>query len=131
MTFKQKRAKHIALGQRGESLAVRLLVSRGYELAARNWRCTAGELDLVARDGRTLVFVEVKTRRRLDRYRPGENLSPRQRERNIAAAKQFIRRGGLAGYRIRFDLIEVVCSRWVLHEIRHYRNFVSAPGGVL
>ena len=50
------------LGRRGEDLAERHLLARGYRLVERNWRCRHGEIDLVVRDGDTLVFVEVKTR---------------------------------------------------------------------
>ena len=50
------------LGKTGEELAARALVERGYAIVARNWRCPLGELDIIARDGDCLVFVEVKTR---------------------------------------------------------------------
>ena len=62
--MKLARAAHLVLGRRGEEAAVRLLLAKGYTILARNWRVRSGELDIVARDGRTLVFVEVKTRRR-------------------------------------------------------------------
>ena len=52
-----------AVGRFGEDLAERRVVGFGWEVLARNWRCTLGELDLVARDGDEAVFVEVKTRR--------------------------------------------------------------------
>ncbi|MBO3128845.1 YraN family protein [Dermatophilus congolensis] len=52
-----------ALGAYGEELAAQRLVSAGMEILARNWRCSAGEVDVVALDGKTLVIVEVKTRR--------------------------------------------------------------------
>ena len=51
-----------ALGRYGEDAAVRHLVAAGYDVLARNWRCAAGEIDIVARDGRSLVICEVKTR---------------------------------------------------------------------
>ncbi len=126
--MKLNRAKHLKLGRRGETLAAKLLTAQGCELVAKNWRCAAGELDLVFRDGSTLVFTEVKTRRRLDGYRPGENLSPRQLKRNIAAAREFVRRGHLGSYRIRFDLVEVICGRFFLREIRHWRSFIPYTG---
>ncbi|MFF4778791.1 YraN family protein [Microtetraspora fusca] len=50
------------LGRQGEELAAEFLRSRGWSVLARNWRCKAGEIDIVARDGRALVVVEVKTR---------------------------------------------------------------------
>ncbi len=51
-----------ALGAAGEAAVAAWYAERGYEVIARNWRCPAGELDLVVRDGATLVFCEVKTR---------------------------------------------------------------------
>jgi len=51
-----------AVGRYGEELAARYLANAGLTIIDRNWRCAAGELDLVAREGATLVFVEVKTR---------------------------------------------------------------------
>ncbi len=50
------------LGQRGEDAVVSQIVSWGWQVVARNWRCKFGELDIVARDGDTLIFIEVKTR---------------------------------------------------------------------
>jgi putative endonuclease len=50
------------LGRRGERLAEQFLTAAGLEIVDRNWRCTQGEIDLIARDGDALVFVEVKTR---------------------------------------------------------------------
>jgi putative endonuclease len=67
------------LGDFGEQAAAAHLEKRGYELVARKWRCTAGEIDLLMRDGPTLVFVEVRTRR-------GERLG--SAEESIGRAKQ-------------------------------------------
>ena len=53
----------LALGEYGERLAARFLAEQGWEIVDRNWRCEAGEVDIVARDGRCLVVCEVKTRR--------------------------------------------------------------------
>jgi putative endonuclease len=56
-------AAHIAVGQGGEALAAQWYVQHGYTVVARNWRCRSGEIDLVVRRRRELVFAEVKTRR--------------------------------------------------------------------
>ena len=55
----------VVLGKTGEDLACRELERRGYAIVARRYRCRGGELDIIARDGRTTVFVEVKARRDL------------------------------------------------------------------
>jgi putative endonuclease len=74
------------IGRIGERLAADHLARLGYEIVARNHRTRYGELDLVARDGRTLVFVEVKTRRGIGR--PWDNLDDRKRRqvRRMAVA---------------------------------------------
>ncbi|MER2136841.1 MAG: YraN family protein [Arthrobacter sp.] len=60
------------LGRSGEELAARYLAAAGYDVLERNWRCRQGEIDLVARDGNTLVIAEVKTRSSLDYGHPFE-----------------------------------------------------------
>lgn len=69
-----------ALGLAGEERAAAHLIATGYSLVTRNWRCGAGELDLVARKGGQLVFVEVKTRRR-GAWSPEEGVGPAKAER--------------------------------------------------
>jgi putative endonuclease len=55
--------QRLELGKEGEDLALKKVESLGYQCIARNYRCSLGELDLVARDGETLVFIEIKTRK--------------------------------------------------------------------
>lgn len=122
--MKLARAAHLKLGRRGEALACRLLETKGYDILARNWRIKAGELDIVARDGMMLVFVEVKTLRRTGLFRPLDNLSPRQRRRNFHAGKFYWKMLRMPGLRARFDLVEVVLGRWDLQTIRHWENYL-------
>jgi putative endonuclease len=68
-------AEKDALGRTGEQLAVEFLIRGGYEVLERNWRCRQGEIDIIARDGATTVFVEVKTRSGLGFGHPFEALS--------------------------------------------------------
>lgn len=77
-----------ALGDHGEALAARWYTERGYAVEARNWRVTAGEIDLVLRRGYELVFCEVKTRRSERFGLPAEAVTPakQQRIRRVAAA---------------------------------------------
>ena len=130
--MKLARAAHLALGRRGEEAAARLLLAKGYTLLARNWRVRSGELDIVARDGATLVFVEVKTLRRIGLYRPGDNLSPRQMRRNFRAALYYYRVIGKPALKGRFDLIEVVAGSRGVRSIRHRLDYLpplEAGGG--
>lgn len=64
------------VGRRGEALAAEYLAQRGYEILERNWRCHAGEIDIVARDLDTVVIVEVKTRSSTQFGHPFEALTP-------------------------------------------------------
>ena len=114
------------LGRRGENVVCRLYRRLGCELLARNWRCRAGELDLVFRDGGLLRFVEVKSRRyRRDRT-PAENLSLRQARRNYHAAEVYFRMIGMPEYERRFDLVEVEFGRFGVREIRRIPDYLPA-----
>ncbi len=124
--FKRKRKKHLKLGKWGEKQSCKLLESKGFEILTQNFRLKSGELDIVALDGRVLVFVEVKTLTRLGLFRPVYNYSYRQNKRNIITAKEYIRLLKLPIEDIRFDFIEVVGSPGNLKEIRHYQNFTVA-----
>ncbi len=78
------------LGAAGEEIAARELARRGYRLRERNWRCAAGELDLVAEQADVLVFVEVRTRRG-DRFgTPEESITASKRTHLIAAAESYL-----------------------------------------
>ena len=102
--------RHI-LGRKGEDTAVRYLEDQDFIILNRNWRTKAGELDIVALDGNTVVFVEVKTRSfrgDLDLYR---TVSLRQIRRNRIAAQLYMRAMDKTPSVGRFDLIEIVISR--------------------
>jgi len=75
------------LGRRGEELAAAHLAGLGYEIVARNWRCPAGELDIVARQGATLVLVEVRARRSHAFGLPEESITPAKCARLLACGQ--------------------------------------------
>lgn len=126
--FSRLRAAHLRIGHRGERLAVASLRARYCRILARNYRCPAGEIDIVALDGNCLVFVEVKTRRESSAGRPAEGLKDGQRQRIIAAARHYLRNIDRPRIPVRFDLIELRISRWDVVELRHWENHFSAPG---
>jgi putative endonuclease len=80
----------IALGAAGERHARTLLERRGYRFIASNWRCTAGEIDIVMADGPELVFIEVKTRRGEASGRAEEAISAAKGRRLLAAGEWFV-----------------------------------------
>lgn len=114
-------ARNRDLGRRGEEAAAEFLHRHGYDVVERNWTCKAGEADIIARDGDTLVFVEVKTRRSASCGFPGEAVDEAKRERyqRIALAYQAERR--LEELSMRFDVVSIMVSdrRAV---IRHHIN---------
>jgi putative endonuclease len=97
------------LGHRGEQLAAEHLMRRGFEIVERNYRTRWGELDIVAFDGRTLAFCEVKTRRTADGARPFEALHARkQAQVRHMALRWLSERGGRRfAPLLRFDAIGV------------------------
>src|SRR5687767_15971130 len=107
-----------AMGDRGENLAARHLQSRGYKIIARNFRCELGEIDIVARDGRTLVFVEVKTRT-YDDPTPEEQVNTFKRHQLSKAAKFYLSRYGLPQPPARFDVVAIVWPNGRDPQIRH------------
>jgi putative endonuclease len=102
-------AHNRSLGQRGEQLAADWYTSHGYEVVARNWRCREGELDLVARHGRTVVVCEVKTRGSDAFGSPLEAVTPAKQARLRRLAARWLREeaSGPAGV-VRFDVVSVL-----------------------
>jgi putative endonuclease len=77
-------------GARAEALAAEYLVRRGLTIVARNFRTRFGEIDLIARDGRTLVFVEVRMRRTMSHGGAAESITAQKRARLVAAANGYL-----------------------------------------
>ncbi|MGV1004343.1 MAG: YraN family protein [Candidatus Nanopelagicales bacterium] len=95
------------LGRWGEDLAAGLLRSQGMRVLARNWRCSAGEIDLIALAGRTLVFCEVKTRRSVIAGAPLEAIDERKQQRLEGLAERWLSEFGPFGGEVRFDAVAV------------------------
>ncbi|MDH7486116.1 MAG: YraN family protein [Anaerolineae bacterium] len=97
------------LGQVGERLAAEALAARGYAILARNWRCPAGEIDIVARDGDTLVMVEVRTRRGEAFGTPEESVTPAKQARLVELGQTYVQERGWDGP-WRIDVVAVQFS---------------------
>ena len=100
-----------ALGAYGESVAARHLTDLGMVVLDRNWRCDAGELDLVLRDGDVLVVCEVKTRRSTACGTPHEAVTPRKVARLVTLADRWQAAHGLAVADVRFDMVCILRRR--------------------
>jgi putative endonuclease len=95
------------MGRRGEALAAALLQAQGLTIVERNYRCRAGEIDLVALDGNTLVFVEVRSRRGDRLGTPFESVDVRKQARVTRVARQFLASRGFGDRDVRFDVVGV------------------------
>jgi putative endonuclease len=93
-------------GRRGEEAAAHYLAARGCRILHRNWRCRMGELDIVAEDGETIVFVEVRTRAPRSRFgTAAESVDARKRRKLTSLAQLYLAMTGRQGAPVRFDVI--------------------------
>jgi len=102
----------LSAGRQAEQLALDFLRGRGLELLARNYRCRRGEIDLVMREGQTVVFVEVRLRRRGGYGTAADSVTAAKRDKLIHSALHFLgARPGLAGRPVRFDVMALSALR--------------------
>ena len=111
----------IPLGRRGERAAEKYLRRSGYRIVARNFRAAGAEIDIVAMEGETLVFVEVKTRRSRDAGAPEEAVDERKQKQVRRAAEIFATRYRADDVTMRFDIVAIDASGERL-EIELLRN---------
>lgn len=104
-------APHLALGAWGERVAERRYRRDGYRVLARDWRCGAGETDLILERGGLVVFSEVKTRSSTTFGWPAEAVDRRRQARRRAAAATWIRSTGANPAEVRFDVVSVLPGR--------------------
>lgn len=116
----------LASGRRGEDLAHRFLRKRGFIIVARNYRLAAGdaEADLIARDGETLVIVEVKSRETSDFGSPDRAIGEEKRAALVRVARAYSKKADVPFERVRFDIVTVVLGEPPV--IEHHRNSFSA-----
>ncbi len=108
-----------ALGRAGEELAAKWLRGHGLKLIARSFSTPVGELDLVCRDGQTLVFVEVKTRRDRVHADPEDAVGGRKQRRGLRAARWYLHEQGWEDRPCRFDVVTVILPAEGEPEIKH------------
>jgi putative endonuclease len=113
------------LGDRGENVAARYLRNQGYRIIVRNFKCDLGEVDIIARDGKTLVFVEVKTRA-YDDPTPEEQVNELKRHQITKVAKFYLSRYGVPRPPARFDVVAIVWPTGRDPMIRHMPNAFEA-----
>lgn len=144
MTRAGQPPKHLALGHAGEEAAARFLAAKGIRLLARNWRPEGGghglELDIVAEQQGTLLFVEVKTRNapcgaqnaQHSDFGPEANFTPAKRKKFIQAARLFLSQAGVWNKPCRFDLVCVTVFPQGPPKLEHHSHVIelgTAVGG--
>ena len=98
------------LGSKGERAAEGMLRRKKYRILERNYTCRFGEVDLVAEESGTVVFIEVKTRMS-GRYGPPEiSVTPRKQRRYARSALHYLQQKGIPDSPVRFDVVAVVMS---------------------
>jgi putative endonuclease len=118
-----------SLGDRGEDAAARFLRRQGYHILARGLDSPLGELDIVAVDGRTVVFVEVKTRRSDDAGRPEEAIDQLKEQRMTQAALAYLKSNRLLSYASRFDVVAITWPEGAKRPtIEHFKNAFEPVG---
>lgn len=103
--------QRIHLGKQGEDIAAEYLRSKGFQIEARNYRQKSGEIDIICRDGDTLVFVEVKTRKDSEFGHPTESVTSRKQQQISRTALLYLSTNNLHDEAVRFDVIGVICSQ--------------------
>ncbi|MEZ5566257.1 MAG: YraN family protein [Gammaproteobacteria bacterium] len=118
-------AAHLRHGKAAEALAARYLGNQGLQLLTANFRARFGELDLVLRDGRILVVVEVRARRDARRIQPAATVDRYKQRRLIGATRYYLlRHRQYAQWPVRFDVLEVL-GELAAPEIRWHRAAFS------
>ncbi|WP_405060453.1 YraN family protein [Kribbella sp. NBC_01505] len=111
-----------AVGRFGEDLASRYLTTQGLVVLERNWRCDIGEIDIVAREGDTLVICEVKTRRGLGYGSPLESITYRKLTTLRKLAGAWLRSHQVRPAGVRIDIVSVLIDQGAPPQVDHLRG---------
>ncbi|MGQ9502189.1 MAG: YraN family protein [Anaerolineae bacterium] len=115
------------LGRRGEQIATIYLQRQGYVIVEHNWRCPLGEVDVVARDGDCLVFVEVRTWRPGLYGAPEASITPRKQSKMLEVAQSYLQAANLDDVDWRIDVVAIEMDRVArVKRLNHIRNAVES-----
>ena len=118
--FRQK------LGSQGEKHALDYLIKKGYKLIAQNYHNYIGEIDLIMKDGETIVFVEVKTKTEQDYGNPLEMIDTRKQKKLLQCVKAYLQKYNLLESELRIDAVSVVVDIWGNKlKLEHIENAVT------
>jgi putative endonuclease len=99
--------ERLDLGRQGEALALKKIKGFGYQCIATNYRCSLGEVDLIAKDGDTFVFIEIKTRKGRSLGYAKEAVHQKKRRQLSKVALAYLKNNGLLGSKARFDVVAI------------------------
>ncbi|MGP1569527.1 MAG: YraN family protein, partial [Eubacteriales bacterium] len=112
------------LGKKGEEIACKYLESKNYRVLERNYRLSFGEIDLIATHGKTVVFVEVKTRMNMNYGLPGESITANKIHSIEKVANFYISQKGFRDWDFRIDAVEILIIKGKPY-IRHLENITG------
>jgi len=115
------------LGRRGEDAAAAYLKGLGYRIVGRRERVLRGDIDIVALDGRTVVFVEVRSRTDTAHGHPAETVGRMKQRRISMLATAYIRRHRLEDCSVRIDVVAVTFPPGEKPVVEHYQNAFDSP----
>ena len=115
------------LGRRGEDEAARYLAALGYRIVGRRERVLRGDIDIVALDGRTVVFVEVRSKSDTRHGHPAETVGFVKQRRIAELATAYIRRHRLEDCSVRIDVVAVTFVAGAKPVVEHYQNAFDSP----
>jgi putative endonuclease len=118
------RSGNTSTGELGEEIAANFLIARGFRIIERNFRCKGGEVDIIARDpgDKSLLFIEVKTRRGLSYGVPQLAVTPFKQRQISKAALTWLGKNRLHDTNARFDVIAILLHTDGQHAIDHIKN---------
>lgn len=117
-----KGQQNAGVGRRGEDLAAAFLEKSGFAIIERNFHCKGGEVDIVAREGKTLVFVEVKSRKTLTYGLPQLAVTPFKQRQISKAALTWLAKNHKHDSPARFDVIAILLNNNYHHQVEHIKN---------
>lgn len=124
--FGPKRNSKRELGARGEEAAARYLERQEFEILERNWKCSYGEADIIAREDDDIVFIEVKTRKGIEKGMPEDAVTPTKRDRYERIAASFLENNAFVNCFVRFDVIAILVVGENRALLRHHRGAFSS-----
>jgi putative endonuclease len=119
---KTKKVLAYELGKSGEDVAIEYLKKKKYRIVDKGFRFMRGEIDIIAYDGRTLVFIEVKTRKSTQFSSPEESVTPAKRKQLRKVAEGYLMRKHIQDVECRFDVLSVSCDELEGYSVKHFKE---------